>query len=133
MLLQVKEVETCECNRMGKAQIINCVVYVWAFVLTLLLPWVFTTNISGSGSCPVHEFHGGNPNGFASGLGSCFCGKDSYCLCTPSLAIDAIVEVKSILNEVSVVLVVRKDSTKKQYAIPGCQHPSFFLSHSVSV
>jgi hypothetical protein len=26
--------------------------------------------------------------------GSCFCGVDSYCMCTPSLAIDCIIEYR---------------------------------------
>jgi len=26
--------------------------------------------------------------------GSCFCGVDSYCICTPSLAIDCIIEYR---------------------------------------
>ena len=26
-------------------------------------------------------------------LGSCYCGEDNYCMCTPSLAIDAIIEI----------------------------------------
>ena len=109
---------------MGKrmtAQYINCAVYAWAFLLTLTVPWFLTSHyFSGTSNskCPVHEFHGGSPNGFGAGLGSCYCGSDTYCLCTPSLAIDAIVEV-SPGSDVSILLVVRKDSTTKKYAIPG--------------
>lgn len=155
------------------AQIIHYAVYCWAALLTLVLPWHLSSPPSPSSSsssyfsdsnCPIKEFHGGSPLGLAAGLGSCFCGRDSYCLCTPSLAIDAIVEKKTAITtrmkktvgnhdylrpkktkrengleiemfkemssdveanreedasyeEVSVLLVVRKDTGK--YAIPG--------------
>jgi 8-oxo-dGTP diphosphatase len=46
--------------------------------------------------------------------GSCLCSPDSYCLCTPSLAIDVIIEVK---GGSSVVLVKRQDNSK--YATIG--------------
>jgi hypothetical protein len=113
------------------AQSLQYAIYTWAMLLTLLLPWLLTSSdlfsgiISSSSShCPVHEFHGGSPTGFGAGLGSCYCGSDTYCLCTPSLAIDAIVEVNSMnaassSNDVSILLVVRKDSANKKYAIPG--------------
>lgn len=109
------------------AQFFNYAVYTWALLLTLLLPWLLTSSQYSNGSssssrCPVqvHDFHGGSPNGFGAGLGSCYCGSDSYCLCTPSLAIDAIVEVTPPgNNEVNILLVVRRDSSTKKYAIPG--------------
>jgi ADP-ribose pyrophosphatase YjhB (NUDIX family) len=114
------------------SQILHYAVYVWACVLTLFLPWFlasydhFDSVSSGSSSskCPVFEFHGGSPSGFGAGLGSCYCGSDTYCLCTPSLAIDAIVEVNSRYassptNDIGILLVVRRDSYKKKYAIPG--------------
>ena len=52
--------------------------------------------------------------------GSCYCGADKYCLCTPSLAIDAVIEViKPEDNELYVVLVYRRDPPSGFYAIPG--------------
>ena len=49
---------------------------------------------------------------------SCVCGKDGYCLCTPNLAIDCIVEVESTdEQEEAIILVRRKDSGK--YATIG--------------
>lgn len=46
--------------------------------------------------------------------GSCLCSNDEYCVCSPSLAIDVIIEVPSIN---SVVVVKRKDNLK--YATIG--------------
>jgi 8-oxo-dGTP diphosphatase len=72
-------------------------------------------------SCPYIQWNGGNP--VTSHPGSCWCGADSYCLCTPSLAIDAIIEVTSLesapQDDVVVVLVQRRDSTDVIHAIPG--------------
>lgn len=52
--------------------------------------------------------------------GSCYCGADKYCLCTPSLAIDAIIEVQRPGDpEVHLVLVFRRDPPSGFYAIPG--------------
>lgn len=62
-------------------------------------------------SCP-YTWHGGSPTG--SHRGSCWCGSDSYCMCTPSLAIDCIIEFEG-----SVVLVWRKDPPADKFAIPG--------------
>lgn len=55
-------------------------------------------------ACP-YQWHGGTPD--RSPAGSCWCGAavDSYCLCTPSLAIDLVIEYQD-----SVVLVQRKDN-----------------------
>jgi 8-oxo-dGTP diphosphatase len=63
-------------------------------------------------SCP-YVWHGGSPTG--SHRGSCWCGADSYCMCTPSLAIDCIIEYQSD----SLVLVFRKDPPSDVFAIPG--------------
>jgi 8-oxo-dGTP diphosphatase len=78
--------------------------------------------------CP-YLWHGGSP----SHKGSCWCsGIDSYCLCTPSLAIDALILSKQLepipkdskspdnnCMDASIVLVVRKDPPKELHAIPG--------------
>lgn len=110
----------------GAVSAVHYAVYAWALVLTLLLPWLATqrTGPGGGGGCSVHEFHGGSPNGFGAGLGSCQCGLDRYCVCSPSLAVDAVVEVNSRYaaspsHDVSILLVVRRDYRKKKYAIPG--------------
>lgn len=52
------------------------------------------------------------------GKGSCVCGTDKYCLCTPSLAIDALIEYFDG-KELNMVLVRRKDPPKDKIAIPG--------------
>jgi 8-oxo-dGTP diphosphatase len=52
--------------------------------------------------------------------GSCYCGVDEYCLCTPSLAIDAIIEVlQKGSQDVYIALVFRRDPPSSYYAIPG--------------
>lgn len=66
-------------------------------------------------SCP-YTWHGGSPT--QSHPGSCWCGEDKYCLCTPSLAIDTIIEVVED-DSTSIVLVHRKDPPKNLFALPG--------------
>mmetsp|Transcript_31760 Transcript_31760/g.46541 ORF Transcript_31760/g.46541 Transcript_31760/m.46541 type:complete len:296 (+) Transcript_31760:164-1051(+) len=52
------------------------------------------------------SFHGGNP--LQAQSGSCYCNSQPYCLCTPSLAIDAILVSSS--NPAQIYLVQRKDT-----------------------
>ena len=66
-------------------------------------------------SCP-YVWHGGSPNNVFPG--SCWCGTGNYCMCTPSLAIDAIIEIENA-EFPSIVLVRRRDNPKDIYAIPG--------------
>lgn len=67
-------------------------------------------------NCP-YIWHGGSPK-FSKG--SCWCGKDNYCLCTPSLAIDAVIEIdKHDGNGEHIVLVKRRDPPSDVFAIPG--------------
>ena len=118
--------------------------------------------------CP-YKFHGGSPSegtpvretntgahraagtGLMTGVrvaqvrGSCWCGLDSYCMCTPSLAIDAILELlpqavgieiedqnvgddgsgsgrskeTTNMNTIQLILVRRRDPPRDQYAITG--------------
>jgi 8-oxo-dGTP diphosphatase len=74
------------------------------------------------GKCP-YKFHGGSPNGKP--RGSCWCGLDSYCMCTPSLAIDAIIEhapTNTNNNDkdgIYVILVQRGKPPTDRLAIPG--------------
>lgn len=82
--------------------------------------WFFSSNVyfiyyMTHRGCP-YVWHGGSPNGIFPG--SCWCGADSYCMCTPSLAIDAIIEVQDA-SEPSIVLVRRRDNPSDIYAIPG--------------
>ena len=74
-------------------------------------------------SCP-YKWAGGSP---AFNKGSCWCGEDGYCMCTPSLAIDVMIEVmpndykkheKIKLDEVNILLVYRKHPPPG-HAIPG--------------
>jgi 8-oxo-dGTP diphosphatase len=73
--------------------------------LTAIYPHAF--------KCP-YKWHGGSPTH----NGSCWCGFDDYCMCTPSLAIDAIIEVQHT-NKVQIVLVRRKEVPKDKHAIIG--------------
>ena len=73
--------------------------------------------------CP-YKWNGGSPGGEIKG--SCWCGLDSYCMCTPSLAIDAILEVPGSVakpgkndNDPYILVVRRRDPPKDKYAIPG--------------
>lgn len=64
--------------------------------------------------CP-YIWHGGSPTH----NGSCWCGNDGYCMCTPSVAIDAVMEVESNDKDVHIVLVRRKDAPRDKHAIVG--------------
>ena len=52
--------------------------------------------------------------------GSCFCGDDAYCLCTPSLSVDIVIELE---GGAGVCLVQRADNAKfgngNKVALPG--------------
>lgn len=64
--------------------------------------------------CP-YKWNGGSPTSLLEG--SCWCSKDKYCMCTPSLAIDAIIEIPHN-NDISVIL-VHRGVPPEGYAIPG--------------
>ena len=79
-------------------------------LLALLGSWLTT-------SPPALPVLHGHSDAF---LGSCYCGVDKYCLCTPSLAIDAVIEVTLPQDhQLYVVLVFRRDPPSGFYAIPG--------------
>lgn len=67
---------------------------------------------SSSLSCP-YVWHGGSPTH----NGSCWCGSDDYCMCTPSLAIDAIIEVESTQSQTTNIVLIRR--RRNTYAIVG--------------
>jgi len=94
-------------------------------------------------TCP-HIWHGsGSPDSSSFPRGSCWCGRDAYCMCTPSLAIDAIIEHQGTAlagdivdgnaagaggdggggitsdGNLSIILVRRRDPPLHTYAIPG--------------
>eukprot|EP00602_Paraphysomonas_sp_CaronLab_P003599 CAMPEP_0185029198 /NCGR_PEP_ID=MMETSP1103-20130426/15362_1 /TAXON_ID=36769 /ORGANISM="Paraphysomonas bandaiensis, Strain Caron Lab Isolate" /LENGTH=183 /DNA_ID=CAMNT_0027563857 /DNA_START=135 /DNA_END=686 /DNA_ORIENTATION=+ len=74
-----------------------------------------TTVLKSVPGCP-YQWHGGSPTHD----GSCWCGWDTYCLCTPSLAIDAVIEYKgSNERDTKIVLIQRRDSEVITFAIPG--------------
>ncbi len=91
--------------------------FVCGFLVTIIVTFPFM-----GGSCPLAVrsvvFHGGDPN---SNDGSCVCGRDGYCLCTPSLAVDAVIEVSSGVgsDEPRFVLVERRVPPANTFAIPG--------------
>jgi len=99
---------------------------VWALVASALCLH-FSARLSsavpraGGCECP-HKWAGGYPA--MKKPGSCWCGNDGFCMCTPSLAIDAIIEVtgptdtRGKKSMPSIVLVHRRDPPVK-YAIPG--------------
>jgi 8-oxo-dGTP diphosphatase len=90
----------------------------WAVVAALVVMLVVSIAMLRDTLLPVpprpcpYVWHGGSPTD--SHRGSCWCGLDEYCMCTPSLAIDCIIEY-----EQSVVLVWRKDPPADRFAIPG--------------
>ena len=96
---------------------------IWALVSTTLHVWFEQRAELASlqKGCP-HKFAGGWPS--QDRPGSCWCGGDAYCMCTPSLAIDAIIEVPGPVDGQgkktmpSIVLVRRRDPPLK-YALPG--------------
>lgn len=83
-----------------------------AMVLLVCVLFLFDRWSNDLTRCP-YVWHGGSPSD--SHVGSCWCGGDNYCMCTPSLAIDCIIEYG---NE-KVVLVWRKDPPADKFAIPG--------------
>lgn len=88
---------------MGAFVYSNTMFYILVISLTLSISY----NVFGNS---YKEFNGGVPGKG----GSCFCGSyDNYCLCTPSLAIDAII----LSPKYEVLLVQRRDNGKK--ALPG--------------
>lgn len=84
----------------------------WFLLSIAALIWSVFQQISIQ-KCP-YVWHGGNPEF----KGSCWCSADQYCMCTPSLAIDAIITVKNA-PEPSIVLVRRRDNPRDIYALPG--------------
>eukprot|EP01038_Epipyxis_sp_PR26KG_P008088 gene8088-10957_t len=99
--------------------------FIWSIIvcLILLFVWIYEREFNSLIDRPQcnYVFHGGSP----SHKGSCWCGEDKYCLCTPSLAIDAIIEVKikDPMNEkqfdVYIILIERRDPPQNMFAIPG--------------
>jgi 8-oxo-dGTP diphosphatase len=89
------------------------------FILSPFLGMYFMSKTNSLVNCP-YVWHGGSPS--QSHRGSCWCGADSYCMCTPSLAIDAIIELPSIergQKGPQIVLIQRSDREEPTYAIPG--------------
>lgn len=85
----------------------------WAILASLLSAYLFA---SSNAPCPVKQvWHGGHPNQKFGG--SCWCGADTYCLCTPSLAIDAIIEMPG--KEEDALVLVHRGAPPKGYAITG--------------
>mmetsp|Transcript_39384 Transcript_39384/g.106329 ORF Transcript_39384/g.106329 Transcript_39384/m.106329 type:complete len:238 (+) Transcript_39384:26-739(+) len=88
----------------------------WVLVLVLvalhwrsLRPSTATTTLTPSAppGCP-YVWNGGAPSDAP--VGSCWCGQDNYCMCTPSLAIDLVIESTLPNGEPAVVLVERADN-----------------------
>lgn len=92
----------------GNSKFTLCLIVFWAAFMS------FTTVYYGMKSihCP-QVWHGGTP----ALKGSCWCGHDGYCMCTPNLAIEVIMEVRHN-NEIKIVLIKRRDPPLG-WAIPG--------------
>ena len=107
---------------MVKHQIILCLANNSVSVFSLLLLWIVIVlsiwsnkgNISNNvGNCPYEC----TIKATASHQGICCCGSLIPCYCTPSVAIDAIIELWNNVT-LNIVLVRRRDPPRK-YAIPG--------------
>ena len=85
-------------------------IFLWAILMTLSSCYFGLKSYQ----CP-YKWHGGSPDsGFK---GSCWCGGDNYCMCTPSLAIEVILEVFQN-NEPKIILIKRRDPPHG-FALPG--------------
>lgn len=88
-------------------------------IITIVFAGLLFNKIYTSAETPAcpYVWHGGSPTH----KGSCWCGNDDYCMCTPSLAIDAVIEHHNhgSENEISILLVFRRDPPKDLFAIPG--------------
>lgn len=83
-------------------------------IFLAMLEWLLSSGYQPQTHCP-YKWAGGSP---AFNKGSCWCGEDKYCMCTPSLAIDVLIEVlpdnavsgQSVpLTDVYLLMVHRKD------------------------
>lgn len=114
-LMKMKDVTGTFCG--GK---VNSGLFLWSIFSTMFLVLSLWSSSYPAGD-QYRIFHGGNPNDIFHG--SCYCGIDKYCMCTPSLAIDAIIEVANI-NEanhsiVHSLVLVNRGVPPKGYALPG--------------
>ena len=75
---------------------IFCVV-LFILVIMLFIAYDMAKDMTLSQNCP-YVWHGGSPSG--SHRGSCWCGDDNYCMCTPSLAIDCIIEYEDNIDTI---------------------------------
>lgn len=105
-------------NRDGfKSQLVGFLFF-WAFFASAAtIYFMLSGPYNGGNDCP-YKWNGGSPLF----KGSCWCGWDGYCLCTPSLAIDAIIEVNGDDEpdeNIKVVLVHRRDPPRDLFATPG--------------
>ncbi|CAM9373519.1 unnamed protein product [Choristocarpus tenellus] len=72
-------------------------------------------SLESTRSCPRH--FAGDSTAFE---GSCWCGGDNYCMCTPSLAIDAVIELTDPhTGQVKEVLVIRRKDNGKLACVGG--------------
>ena len=91
----------------------------WPFNQNVLLVWALLMTICSlyygilSYQCP-YKWHGGSPD---FNKGSCWCGGDGYCMCTPNFATGVIMEIVQN-NEIKIIIVKRRDPPVG-FAIPG--------------
>lgn len=101
----------------SRTSFIVFITFFFIFFTTLLynyLNWAPTV-----ADCP-YKSHGKFIPGAGEKAGSCWCSNDHYCICSPSLAIDSIIEFTEASDSVvKVVLVFRRDPPRSLYAIPG--------------
>eukprot|EP00559_Dactyliosolen_fragilissimus_P009512 CAMPEP_0184862002 /NCGR_PEP_ID=MMETSP0580-20130426/6551_1 /TAXON_ID=1118495 /ORGANISM="Dactyliosolen fragilissimus" /LENGTH=220 /DNA_ID=CAMNT_0027359699 /DNA_START=93 /DNA_END=755 /DNA_ORIENTATION=- len=79
-----------------------------AVIIIFLIGGNFRRNVDDSKhlACSEQTWHGGNPA--ETMKGSCWCGSDAYCMCTPSLAIDLVITS----GPDHLILVRRKDTNQ---------------------
>lgn len=81
---------------------------------------LISSSKGGKAACPhgsERTWHGGHPA--EDRPGSCWCGGDEYCMCTPSLAIDIVLYSKNAAKDEYSVWVVRRRDTGQLATIGG--------------
>ena len=103
------------------ALVILTIIVVLGFFVNFLPDKAALTSQSKIGSRlhgTEHKWHGGHPS--QDRYGSCWCGGDKYCMCTPSVAIDIVIYFKTTKSKDGIhVWVVRRADTGQLATIGG--------------
>jgi 8-oxo-dGTP diphosphatase len=118
-LLLSLSMQQMKIGRIFQNENLQRILVLWAILSPIVIIFVVMTE----SKCQIVTWHGGSPD--SPHAGSCWCGADSYCMCTPSLAIDAVIEYHptniqdNLAEDIKIVLVQRRDQTDVVHAIPG--------------